>query len=108
MVYAGLFSGIDQTFVQNDVTEANGSSYSSYPATHPYSHGAGAGVVIPLKSRAERQMSESCIRILTLVESEEVMKLLDKFKQEGIITSEEYETRMTSLKNKILQITASK
>lgn len=108
MVYAGLFSGIDQTFVQNEVTTSSGDSFSSYPVTHPYSHGAGAGIVIPLKSPAERLMAKSCIRILTLVETEEVMNLLSKFKKEGIITSKEYETRMVSLKDRILNITSSK
>ena len=108
MLYAGLFSGIDQTFVQNDVTTRSGDSFSLYPVTHPYSHGAGAGIVIPLKSPAERRMAQSCIRIMTLVESEEVMKLLNNFKKEGIITSQEYETRMASLKDKILEIIASK
>jgi len=108
MLYAGLFSGIDQTFVQNDVTTLSGESYSSYPATHPYSHGAGAGIVIPLRSSAERRMAQSCLRIMTLVESEEVIKLLNKFKKEGIITSEEYEARMASLKDKLLEMTASK
>jgi hypothetical protein len=108
MVYAGLFSGIDQTFVQNEVTTSSGDSFSSYPVTHPYSHGAGAGIVIPLKSPAERLMAKSCIRILTLVETEEVMNLLSKFKKEGIITSKEYETRMVSLKDRILNITTSK
>ena len=108
MVYAGLFSGIDQTFVQNEVTTKTGQSFSTYPVTHPYSHGAGAGIVIPLKSPAEREMAKSCIRILTLVETEEVMKLLNKFKKEGIITSDEYKTRMASLKDRILEISTSK
>jgi hypothetical protein len=53
-------------------------------------------------------MAKSCIRILTLVETEEVMNLLSKFKKEGIITSKEYETRMVSLKDRILNITTSK
>ena len=108
MVYAGLFSGIDQTFVQNDVTTTSGESYSKYPVTHPYSHGAGAGVIIPLKSPVEKQMSESCIRILTLVETEEIMKLLNKFKAQGLISVDEYKERMSSLKNKILNITSEK
>ena len=108
MVYAGLFSGIDQTFVQNDVTTSGGESYSKYPVTHPYSHGAGAGIIIPLRSPVEKQMSESCIRILTLVETEELMKLLHSFKTEGIISEDEYLSRMSSLKNKILDIAPRK
>ena len=108
MLYAGLFSGIDQTFVQNEVTNTNGHSYSTYPVTHPYSHGAGAGFIIPLRSPIEKQMSESCIRILTLVETEEIMQLLYKFKAKGIISEEEYQARMSSLKNKILNITSEK
>ena len=108
MVYAGLFSGIDQTYVQNEVTTMQGESFSLYPSTQPYSHGLGAGIIVPLKSSAERTLSKSCIRIMSLVEAEEVMNLLDKFKSKGVITATEYDEKMVLLKDRVLEIAGAK
>ena len=45
---------------------------------------------------------------MSLVEAEEVMNLLDKFKSKGVITATEYDEKMVLLKDRVLEIAGAK
>jgi len=100
--YAGAFSGIErnsQVTLSNSDTSSTGASSTTTlnPSNYPGSLGLGAGFVIPLTSRNENDMAKACDKILTLVQSKELIDLLNQFKSAGTLSPDDYQKRMVQI-----------
>lgn len=105
--YAGVFSGIErngQVTLSNSETNPSGSSSTTLnPSNYPGSLGLGAGFVIPLTSRNENDMAKTCDKILTLVQSKELIDLLNQFKSAGTLSPDEYKKRMVQIQSDVFK-----
>jgi len=104
--YAGAFTGIErnsQSTLTNSETSSSGDSTSTTlnPTNYPGSLGLGAGFVIPLKGRNENEMAKACDKILTLVQSKELIDLLNQFKTAGTLSPAEYKARMGQIQSDV-------
>lgn len=94
-IFAGLFSGVEKNnsySLTESGTNAAGSSISAQynPTFYPGALGLGAGFIVPLKSRNEMNLARACDKILTLVQSQELLNLLSQFKEAGTLSEKDY------------------
>jgi len=112
MIYAGAFSGVEKnnsdSLTNSSTTGDNTTSTQVNPSSYPGALGLGAGFIIPLKSKNEKNMSQACGKILTLVQSQELLSLLDQFKKAGTLSQKDYLLRVGQVQDELLGTFQSK